>query len=100
MGLSASLVPSHQLGRQLVWGLFFAGILAAWGLLFVMQPGLDLPAGWQDLGSDYLASLCRPPSAKELQLSLAHLSAAKDRNAAMEDIAWAILNKTEFLFQH
>lgn len=59
MGLSASLVPSHQLGRQLVWGLFFAGILAAWGLLFVMQPGLDLPAGWQDLGSDYLASLCR-----------------------------------------
>lgn len=48
----------------------------------------------------YLASLCRPPSAKELQLSLAHLSAAKDRNAAMEDIAWAILNKTEFLFQH
>lgn len=59
MGLSASLVPSHQLGRQLVWGLFFAGILVAWGLLFVMQPGLDLPAGWQDLGSDYLASLCR-----------------------------------------
>ena len=48
----------------------------------------------------YLASLCRPPSAKELQLSLAHLSVAKDRNAAMEDIAWAILNKTEFLFQH
>lgn len=48
----------------------------------------------------YLAALCRPPSAKELQLSLTHLSAAKDRNAAMEDIAWAILNKTEFLFQH
>ena len=48
----------------------------------------------------YLAALCRSPSAKELQLSLAHLSAAKDRNAAMEDIAWAILNKTEFLFQH
>ncbi|WP_346912344.1 DUF2182 domain-containing protein [uncultured Roseibium sp.] len=63
MGLSAGLVSNrqsgHQLGRQLVWGLFFASILAAWGLLFVMQPGLDLPAGWQDLGADYLASLCR-----------------------------------------
>ena len=48
----------------------------------------------------YLAALSRPPSARELQLALAHLGAAKDRNAAMEDIAWAILNKTEFLFQH
>ena len=63
MGLSAGLMPSRELGRhlgrQLVWGLFFASILAAWGLLFVMQPGLDLPAGWQDIGTDYLASLCR-----------------------------------------
>lgn len=63
MGLSADLASNrqsgHQLGRQLVWGLFFASILAAWGLLFVMQPGLDLPAGWQELGPDYLASLCR-----------------------------------------
>ena len=48
----------------------------------------------------YLAALSRPPSARELQLALGHLGAAKDRNAAMEDIAWAILNKTEFLFQH
>jgi len=48
----------------------------------------------------YLAALSRPPSARELQLALAHLGTAKDRNAAMEDIAWAILNKTEFLFQH
>ena len=48
----------------------------------------------------YLAALCRPPTAREQQLALAHLAAAKDRTAAMEDIAWAILNKTEFLFQH
>ncbi|MBD1546416.1 DUF2182 domain-containing protein [Roseibium aggregatum] len=59
MGLSAGLISSRELGRQLVWGFFFASILAAWGLLFAMQPGLDLPAGWQDLGPDYLASLCR-----------------------------------------
>lgn len=48
----------------------------------------------------YLAALSRPPSAKELQFALAHLAGVPDRNAAMEDIAWAILNKTEFLFQH
>ena len=48
----------------------------------------------------YLAALSRPPSLKELQLALAHLAGVPDRNAAMEDIAWAILNKTEFLFQH
>jgi predicted metal-binding membrane protein len=63
MGLSAGLMPSRHLGRvlgrQLVWGLFYASILAAWGLLFAMQPGLDLPDGWQDLGADYLTSLCR-----------------------------------------
>ena len=59
MGLSAGLMPRRYVGRQLVWGLFFASILAAWGLLFAMQPGLDLPAGWQELGADYLSSLCR-----------------------------------------
>jgi len=63
MGWSAGLLPrrhsGREFGRQLVWGLFFAGVLAAWGLLFAMRPGLDLPAGWQELGADYLASLCR-----------------------------------------
>lgn len=55
MRLSAELIHS----RQLVWGLFFAVVLAAWVLLFLMQPDLDLPAGWRDVGADYLVSLCR-----------------------------------------
>lgn len=50
----------HITGRQTVWLLFFCAVLAAWMVLFAMQPGIELPAGWQDLGVDYLASLCRP----------------------------------------
>jgi hypothetical protein len=48
----------------------------------------------------YLAAVCRTPTAKELEASLAHLAAKKDDVVAMEDIAWAILNTNEFLFQH
>ncbi|MEP3045442.1 MAG: DUF2182 domain-containing protein [Roseibium sp.] len=48
--------------RQTAWIGFFAVILAAWVMLFLMQPDLDLPKGWQAIGADYLASLCRPAS--------------------------------------
>ena len=48
----------------------------------------------------YLAAVCRLPTEKELQASLAHLSSKKDDVVALEDIAWAILNTNEFLFQH
>jgi predicted metal-binding membrane protein len=46
--------------RQAAWIAFFVAVLGAWAALFLMQPDLDLPAGWQALGLDYLASLCRP----------------------------------------
>jgi hypothetical protein len=48
----------------------------------------------------YLSAVCRPPSTKELEASLAHLRSKHDPVAAMEDVAWAILNTNEFLFQH
>jgi hypothetical protein len=48
----------------------------------------------------YLAAVCREPTAKELETSLAHIAAKKDDVVALEDIAWAILNTNEFLFQH
>jgi hypothetical protein len=48
----------------------------------------------------YLAAVCRKPSAKELETSLAHIAAKGDQVVALEDIAWAILNTNEFLFQH
>lgn len=46
--------------QSAVWLGFFGLVLAAWFALFLMQPSLDLPDGWQAIGIDYLASLCRP----------------------------------------
>jgi hypothetical protein len=48
----------------------------------------------------YLAAVCRQPTAKELEASLAHIASKPDRVVALEDICWAILNTNEFLFQH
>ncbi|HEX5105399.1 MAG TPA: DUF1553 domain-containing protein, partial [Pirellulaceae bacterium] len=48
----------------------------------------------------YLAAVCRKPSPKELEASLAHIAAKGDQIVALEDIGWAILNTNEFLFQH
>jgi hypothetical protein len=48
----------------------------------------------------YLAGVCRKPTEKELQASLAHIAAKGEPIAALEDVAWAILNTNEFLFQH
>jgi hypothetical protein len=52
------------------------------------------------IGELYLAAVCRRPSPKELEASLAHIAAKSDPIIALEDIAWAILNTNEFLFQH
>jgi hypothetical protein len=48
----------------------------------------------------YLAAVCRKPTPKEMEASLAHVAAKGDQIVALEDIAWAILNTNEFLFQH
>jgi len=49
----------NLINRQTWWALFFGAILAAWTALYAMQPGLDLPDGWEAAGLDYLLSLCR-----------------------------------------
>ncbi|HEV3023442.1 MAG TPA: S-layer protein, partial [Pirellulales bacterium] len=42
----------------------------------------------------------RPPAADELELTLAHLAQAENKQQALEDILWALVNTKEFLFNH
>jgi hypothetical protein len=49
----------------------------------------------------YLTFFARLPSADETAIALKHLKKyANNRRAAAEDLAWALLNSTEFLFNH
>ena len=48
----------------------------------------------------YLAAFCRFPSEQELNAALSHVTAQESPQSALEDIAWALLNTDEFLFQH
>ena len=48
----------------------------------------------------YLTALSREPIEAEVQTSLRHIAANSDRASALEDVAWAVINSKEFLFQH
>ena len=49
----------------------------------------------------YLTFFARPPTADETGVAVAHLRKhAADRRRGAEDLAWALLNSTEFLFNH
>ncbi|MDA7864592.1 DUF1553 domain-containing protein [bacterium] len=48
----------------------------------------------------YKRALCRSASEAEIKIHNDYLTQHKDVHIAMEDICWAILNRTEFLFQH
>lgn len=45
----------------------------------------------------YLRVLSREPSRAESTIAAAHLKNAKERAAAVEDLAWVLLNSTEFM---
>jgi hypothetical protein len=47
----------------------------------------------------YLATLCRLPTAEERD-AIAPLVTNVDRDEAMLDLFWALLNSKEFAFQH
>jgi len=49
----------------------------------------------------YLTFYARRPTAKESDIATKHLTKyADNRRAAAEDLAWALMNSTEFLFNH
>ena len=48
----------------------------------------------------YFAALCRQPSDEEIAVAISHLQSAHDRRRGLEDIAWALINSKEFVFQH
>lgn len=48
----------------------------------------------------WLSAYCRYPREEERRRILEVLSSAEDRQAALIDVFWAVLNSREFLFQH
>jgi hypothetical protein len=48
----------------------------------------------------YLVALCREPTAAEKEAAVKHLSSAKNRREAIEDLGWVLINSKEFLFRH
>ena len=62
-----------------------------------LDKGVDPP---DVIAAIYIRALCRSPSKSEMAVHQEYMSNHKDVHTAMEDICWAILNRTEFLFQH
>jgi hypothetical protein len=64
--------------------------------------GRLLSAGWSNAAiveELYLAALCRPPSDREKETTLAFLERAGNRRAALEDLLWGLVNAKEFLLR-
>ena len=47
----------------------------------------------------YWTALSRGPTSKEMAEATKLLGGAKDRRAALEDVAWALLNAKEFVLR-
>jgi hypothetical protein len=48
----------------------------------------------------YLLALTREPSEQEVAIASKHITDAKDRRQAIEDLGWVLINSKEFLFRH
>lgn len=62
----------------------------------LLQSGVENPMLVSEL---YWSTLSRAPSAGELSAAAQHLSAAKDRRQAAEDVLWSLMNSGEFLLR-
>ena len=47
----------------------------------------------------YWTALSRPPSAREIAEAVKLIEVSPDRRAALEDVAWALLNAKEFVLR-
>ena len=48
----------------------------------------------------YRTALGRRPTEAELKRTLAHVESAPDKQKAVEDVLWALLNSKEFMYNH
>ena len=48
----------------------------------------------------YYAAFSRPPTQNELQYAASYIRRTGDRRQAFHDLAWALMNAKEFVFQH
>jgi hypothetical protein len=48
----------------------------------------------------YLAALSRRPTNDESKIAIDYVSKSQNQGKACEDLCWAVMNQTEFLFQH
>jgi hypothetical protein len=62
----------------------------------MLKEGKDDAAIIEEL---YLAALSRPPTDRERTGAVAYVGKAADRRAALEDVAWGVLNAKEFLLR-
>lgn len=84
---------------ELINGKLVAGMLSDRSNTFHQQ----LDAGTDPttiIESIYRRALCRSASEAEMKIHSEYIAQHQDIHLAMEDICWAVLNRTEFLFQH
>ena len=48
----------------------------------------------------YLTAYARRPATAELEKTVAYVVRQQDRQQALEDVLWVILNSKEFMFNH
>jgi hypothetical protein len=80
----------------LMTGSVFQGMLTSGENILAEMPGED-DAAVERL---YWALVGRPPGAPEKEHAVAHLASGPNRRKQLEDVAWALLNSKEFLFEH
>ena len=54
----------------------------------------------EEVNQLYLTVLTRYPTYEELQITVAYSQSSESRQRAGQDLAWALINSSEFQFRH